>query len=172
MCLFTWNYRFKGKDVELLSVPLKWFRYNNVMVAQLLWLVSGFLLVLHTSYHVWAFRSLSGNMQRQYCRYPLLVVYSWSLRRNLVDNFGGGVRVGAKSTVIIKNSVTYILHPIKRRVFSFFCVYTAQIFVLKKKINFLSSPLQQLGSQQKLFLGRKNIEVHLLLLAPPKLRLR
>ena len=82
------------------------------------------------------------------------------------------MRVGAKSTVIIKNSVTYILHPIKRRVFSFFCVYTAQIFVLKKKINFLSSPLQQLGSQQKLFLGRKNIEVHLLLLAPPKLRLR
>jgi hypothetical protein len=87
----------------------------------------------------------------------------------LANNFGGGVRVGAKSTVVIKNPVTYILHPVKRWVFSFFCVYTTQIDVLKKKINFLSSPLQQLGSQQKLFLGRKNIGVHLLLLALPKL---
>lgn len=30
MCLFTLNYRSKGNEIELFSVPLKWFRYNNV----------------------------------------------------------------------------------------------------------------------------------------------
>jgi hypothetical protein len=64
--------------------------------------------------------------------WPVLVVSSWSLRHNLAYNFGGGVGVGAKSTMVVRNSDTSVLHPGKRKVFSFFCLYTTQIIVLKK----------------------------------------